>query len=88
MIYSFIATGKANDIEPREWFEDVIRLTPEYENDKSNVTHLLPKNGKPMSKTPINVKQLNTLCKIHFTGGLLRYSCLCKKRPTKLPTSK
>ena len=46
MIYSFIATCKANDVEPREWFEDVIRRIPEYENGRSDVTHLLPKNWK------------------------------------------
>ena len=42
MIYSFIATCKAAGIEPREWFEDVIRRIPEYENGKADVTHLLP----------------------------------------------
>lgn len=46
MIYSFIATCKAAGIEPREWFEDVIRRIPEYENGRSDVTHLLPKNWK------------------------------------------
>ena len=46
MIYSFIATCKANGVEPREWFEDVIRRIPEYENGRSDVTHLLPKNWK------------------------------------------
>ncbi len=46
MIYSFIATCKACGIEPREWFEDVIRRIPEYENGRSDVTHLLPKNWK------------------------------------------
>ena len=40
MIYSFIATCKANGVEPREWFEDVIRRIPEYENGRSDVTHL------------------------------------------------
>ena len=28
----------------REWLEDVIRRIPEYENGRSDVTHLLPKN--------------------------------------------
>lgn len=46
MIYSFIATCRATGIEPREWFEDVIRKIPEYENGRSDVTHLLPKNWK------------------------------------------
>ena len=46
MIYSFIATCKACGIEPREWLEDVIRRIPEYENGRSDVTHLLPKNWK------------------------------------------
>ena len=46
MIYSFIATCKANGVEPREWFEDVIRRIPEYENGRSDVTHLLPRNWK------------------------------------------
>ena len=46
MIYAFIATCKANGVEPREWFEDVIRRIPEYENGRSDVTHLLPKNWK------------------------------------------
>ena len=50
MIYSFIATCKAAGIEPREWFEDVIRRIPEYENVKADVTHLLPKNWKASSK--------------------------------------
>lgn len=50
MIYSFIATCKAAGIEPREWFEDVIRRIPEYENGRSDVTHLLPKNWKADSK--------------------------------------
>ena len=50
MIYSFIATCKAVGIEPREWFEDVIRRIPEYENGKADVTHLLPKNWKASSK--------------------------------------
>lgn len=50
MIYSFIATCKAAGIEPREWFEDVIRRIPEYENGRSDVTHLLPKNWKACSK--------------------------------------
>ena len=50
MIYSFIATCKAAGIEPREWFEDVIRRIPEYENGKVDVTHLLPKNWKASSK--------------------------------------
>ena len=48
--YSFIATCKAAGIEPREWFEDVIRIIPEYENGKTDVTHLLPKNWKANSK--------------------------------------
>ena len=46
MIYSFIATCKANGVEPREWFEDVIRRIPEYENGRSDVTHLHPKYWK------------------------------------------
>lgn len=46
MIYSFIATCKANGVEPREWFEDVIRRIPEYENGRSDINHLLPKNWK------------------------------------------
>ena len=46
MIYSFISTCKANGVEPREWFEDVIRRIPEYENGRSDVNHLLPKNWK------------------------------------------
>ena len=46
MIYSFIATCKASGVEPREWLEDVIRRIPEYENGRSDVTHLLPKNWK------------------------------------------
>ena len=50
MIYSFIATCKVAGIEPREWFEDVIRRIPEYENGKADVTHLLPKNWKASSK--------------------------------------
>lgn len=50
MIYSFIATCKAAGIEPRDWFEDVIRRIPEYENGRSDVTHLLPKNRKAGSK--------------------------------------
>lgn len=50
MIYSLIATCKAAGIEPREWFEDVIRRIPEYENGKADVTHLLPKNWKASSK--------------------------------------
>ena len=50
MIYSFIATCKAAGIEPREWFEDVIRRIPEYENRKADVTSLLPKNWKASSK--------------------------------------
>ena len=50
MIYSFIATCKAAGIEPREWFEDVIRRIPEYESGKADVTHLLPKNWKASSK--------------------------------------
>ena len=50
MIYSFIATCKTAGIEPREWFEDVIRRIPEYENGKADVTHLLPKNWKASSK--------------------------------------
>ena len=50
MIYSFITTCKAAGIEPHEWFEDVIRRIPEYENGKADVTHLLPKNWKAISK--------------------------------------
>lgn len=50
MIYSLIATCKACGIEPREWFEDVIRRIPEYESGRSDVTHLLPKNWKRDSK--------------------------------------
>ena len=50
MIYSFIAACKAAGIEPREWFKDVIRRIPEYENGKADVTHLLPKNWKASSK--------------------------------------
>lgn len=50
MIYSFIATCKSAGIEPREWFEDVIRRIPEYESGKADVTHLLPKNWKASSK--------------------------------------
>ena len=49
MIYSFIATCKACGIEPREWLEDVIRRIPEYENGRSDVSHLLPGNWKPHS---------------------------------------
>ena len=49
MIYSFIAACKAAGIEPREWFKDVIRRIPEYENGKTDVTHLLPKNLKANS---------------------------------------
>ena len=29
MMYSFIATCKANDVDPRTWFEDVIRRIPD-----------------------------------------------------------
>ena len=50
MIYSFIATCKSAGIEPREWFEDVIRRIPEYESGKADVTHLLPKSWKASSK--------------------------------------
>ena len=50
MIYSFIATCKSAGIEPREWFEDVIRRIPEYESGKADVTHLLPKNWKASFK--------------------------------------
>lgn len=50
MIYSFIAACKAAGIEPRECFKDVIRRIPEYENGKTDVTHLLPKNWKANSK--------------------------------------
>ena len=50
MIYSFIATCKSAGIEPREWFEDVIRRIPEYESGKADVTHLLPKNWKASYK--------------------------------------
>ena len=50
MIYSFIATCKSAGIEPRQWFEDVIRRIPEYESGKADVTHLLPKNWKASSK--------------------------------------
>ena len=40
---------KACGIEPREWLEDAIRRIPEYENGRSDVTHLLPGNWKPHS---------------------------------------
>ena len=33
-------------IAPGEWFEDVIRRIPEYDNGGSDVTRLLPKNWK------------------------------------------
>ena len=46
MIYSSIATCKTAGIEPREWFEDVIRRIPEYENEVADVTHLLPNNWR------------------------------------------
>ena len=47
MMYSFIATCKANDVDPRTWFEDVIRRIPEYENGQMDVTPLLPQHWKP-----------------------------------------
>ena len=50
MIYLFIATFKAVGIELREWLEIVIRRIPEYEKGKADVTHLLPKNWKAISK--------------------------------------
>lgn len=61
MIYSFIATCKTAGIEPREWFENLIRRIPEYENGKSDVTNLLSKNWKAGSKdcNQINVKRLH-----------------------------
>lgn len=42
MMYSFIATCKANDINPRSWFEDIIRLIPEYKLSQMDVSPLLP----------------------------------------------
>ena len=68
MIYSFIATCKAAGIEPREWFEDVIRRIHGYENGKADVTHLLPKNWKACSKDFNKVNPtLTTLIKAGLT---------------------
>ena len=55
MMYSFIATCKANDINPREWFEDVIGRIPEYERGQMDVTPLLPQHWKPASTAPTKV---------------------------------
>ena len=50
-----IAICKANGVEPREWFKDVIRRIPEYENGRSDITHLLPRTGSATPMTAINV---------------------------------
>ena len=55
MMYSFIATCKANDIDPRSWFEDVIRRIPEYEYGEMDVSTLLPQHWSPTSTTPNKV---------------------------------
>lgn len=55
MMYSFIASCKANDIDPRSWFEDVIRRIPEYEYGEMNVSTLLPQHWSPTSTTPNKV---------------------------------
>jgi hypothetical protein len=55
MMYSFIATCKANDVDPRSWFEDVIRRIPEYERGQMDVTPLLPQHWKPTPTTATKV---------------------------------
>ena len=55
MMYSFIATCKAKDIDPRSWFEDVIRRIPEYEYGEMDVSMLLPQHWSPTSTTPNKV---------------------------------
>ncbi len=50
-MYSFIAS----DIDPRSWFEDVIRRIPEYEYGEMNVSTLLPQHWSPTSTTPNKV---------------------------------
>ena len=55
MMYSFIATCMANDIDPRSWFEDVIRRIPEYEYGEMDVSTLLPQHWSPTSTTPNKV---------------------------------
>ena len=55
MMYSFIASCKANAIDPRSWFEDVIRRIPEYEYGQMDVIPLLPQHWKPTATTPNKV---------------------------------
>ena len=55
MMYSFIATCKANDVDPRSWFEDVIRRIPEYERGQMDVTPLLPQHWKPTPTTTTKI---------------------------------
>ena len=55
MMYSFIASCKANEIDPRTRFEDVIRQIPEYEYGQMDVTLLLPQHLKPSATTPNKV---------------------------------
>ena len=55
MMYSFIASCKANDIDSRSWFEDVIRRIPEYEYGQMDVSPLLPQHWSPTSTTPSKV---------------------------------
>jgi hypothetical protein len=55
MMYSFIASCKANDIDPRFWFEDIIRCIPEYEYGQMDISPLLPQHWSPTSTTPNKV---------------------------------
>ena len=55
MMYSFIATCKANDVDPRSWLEDVIRRIPEYERGQMEVTPLLPQHWKSTPTTTTKI---------------------------------
>jgi transposase len=47
IIYSFIETCKAQDIDPREWLTDVLTRIPVYNNDyRLDLADLLPHNWK------------------------------------------
>jgi len=44
IMYSFIGTCRASDINPVDWFADVLNKLPEYTSSGADMTPLLPNN--------------------------------------------
>ena len=51
IVYSLIGTCKSAGVDPRIWMEDVLKKIPYYEQDKKDMTNLLPRNWAKSEQT-------------------------------------